>query len=50
MSHASSATPIGTYAERPLFRIYNGLLPSKFTSDLKARSADDATCTGRVMR
>ena len=37
MSHARLCHTIGTYAERPLFRIYNGLLPSKFTSDLKAR-------------
>ena len=41
-----SATPIGTYTERPLFRIYNGLLPSKFTSDLKAGMASAGMVKG----
>lgn len=41
-----SATPIGTYAERPVFRIYNGLLPSKFTSDLKAGMASAGMVKG----
>src|SRR5512132_2773992 len=30
-------------------RIYNGLLPSKFTDDLRARSADDAKLTASLL-
>jgi hypothetical protein len=30
-------------------RIYNGLLPSKFTDDLRARGADDAKLTASLL-
>jgi hypothetical protein len=43
MSHARFCRTNWDMRRGPTIRIDNGLLPSKFTGDLKARSADDAS-------